>query len=50
MSNSSQEAIPYLCTVSSEMSEPIDRNECTAFRNLHRISRKVQSIDIMHKW
>ena len=31
MSNSSQEAVPYLCTVSSEMSEPIDRSKCTVF-------------------
>jgi len=31
MRNSSQEAVPYLCTVSSGMSEPIDRNTRTVF-------------------
>ena len=31
MRKSKQEAVPYLCTVSSGMDEPLDRNRCTVF-------------------
>ena len=31
MKKSNQEAVPYLCTVSSELDEPLDRNGGTVF-------------------